>query len=596
MRALFARIVGFLRELKRRKVYQVTALYALLAVGGLEILDLLIPETRLPEWASPFFLGLAVVGLPLVIVFAWTFDITPGGVVKTADDDAPEPAEPGGAPTPRPTEAGPDPTTVPEEAVPDDEAELDPLVVAVLPFENLSGEATAEPFAVGLHDDLLTELSRASALTVISRTSVRCYQDSDKGVRQIGRELGAGTVVEGSVQQVGRRVRLNVQLIDSRIDVHRWAERYDRELSAETIFDLQSELAAQIMGALRAELTSEEAGRIQSRPTEDLDAYRFYVRGRTQLELWSEDTLHRAVQYFQQAIDQDRDYAPAWAGLADAVSLLRWYEYRVPDDAPSPEVSARRALELDPELAEAHASYAIVHCSRDRQDAPRALEALTRAVELRPSYASAQIWMAWLRLVTGEPHRALEPAERASELDPLAPAPRIFLAETYLANGRTEEALREVVRGRELQPQHAFSHYMESLVLHHLGRPERAARAVERALDLLSPGATVPTPDQARALLAVIRAGGGDDAGARELLDRIDARSDPCSVGLVHAALGDVQAALRAFEEVTDWGQLSIEHLRYFFPDALGPVRETDRYAELLRRADRSWKLDPDAR
>lgn len=595
MKAFLASIAEFFRELKRRKVYQVSAIYVVLAVGGLEVLDLLIPATELPEWAGPFFISLAVVGLPLVAVFAWTFDLTPDGVVKTADREAKPP--PDGAPAAMSDLPGADrpgegeAAVVPEEAEAATPGDLNPMTVAVLPFDNLSGSEAAEPFAVGLHDDLLTELSRVSALTVISRTSVRAYRGTEKGIPEIGRELRAGTIVEAAVQTAGRRVRLNIQLIDARTDVQRWAKRYDRELTAETIFDLQMELATRIMAALEAELTSEERGRSNPRPTDNLDAYRLYVEGRSQVEQWSEEALNRAVDSFTQAIRLDPEYALAWAGLADAVSLLHWYRYPVPGDAPAPKESAKRALELDPELAEAHASRAIVLCSRDHQDAPGALRALRRATSLRPSYAHAFIWTAWIHLLMGEPEKALEPAERSAELDPLAPAARVFLAEAYLANGRGEEALREVVHGRTLQPEHALSHYMEGLVLYHLGRLDEAAKAVERALNLQGPNSATPTRDEARAVLAVVRAGSGDSEGARELLARIEAGGDACSAGLVYAALGETQRALEAFEKVENWGQLSIEHLRYFFPDILDSIRATPQYHELLRQADRSWKL-----
>ena len=245
-----ARLGRFLGELKRRRVYRVSAIYLVLAIGGLELASVLLPATRLPGWFDELFLGLAIVGFPLVAVLAWTFDITESGIHRTPDTVAPDadPDRPEGA------EVG-----APESALVPSGRPLDPLVVAVLPFENLSGAAEAEPFALGLHDDLLTELSRASALTVISRTSVRGYLGSTKPLPEIARELGAGTIVEGGVQQAGSRVRLNVQLIDARTDRHLWAERYDRELTTENIFELQSELAAQVMRRLHATLTAEEA-------------------------------------------------------------------------------------------------------------------------------------------------------------------------------------------------------------------------------------------------------------------------------------------------------------------------------------------------
>ena len=291
---------------------------------------------------------------------------------------------------------------------------------------------------------------------MISRTSVLGYRGSGRPVRVIARELGVGTVVEGGVQMAGNRVRLNVQVIDARTDTHRWAERYDRELTAENIFALQSELATNIMDALQASLTSREQARIGHRPTDDLDAYRLYVTGRTHLDLWNQEGMTAAARDFSEAVRLDPGYALAWAGLADAVSALRWYNYPTVEGTPTPQEAVRRALHLDPDLAEAHASRAIVLCSREVKDGPAALREFHRAVELRPSYAYAQIWMAWIHLIVGDPESGLKHARRALELDPLSPAIRVFLSEAYLANGRDELALKEAVQGRKCSRNNRF--------------------------------------------------------------------------------------------------------------------------------------------
>lgn len=565
MRTFFERAGTFLAELRRRRVYRVLALYAVVAVGGLEVADLLIPATTVPPWADELFLGLAIVGLPLVLVLTWTFDVTDRGVERTPDSGR----------------------------APSRDVAGDPTVVAILPFENLSGSAEAEPFAVGLHDDLLTELSRASALTVISRGSVRAYRDADRPLREIARELGAGTVVQGGVQMAGSRVRLNILVADAGSDAHRWAKRYDRELTAENIFDLQTELASRIMSEVSAELTSEERARAPLRPTEDLAAYRLYVRGRSLQEQWSEENLRKAVDYFRRAIDTDPEYALAWSGLADAQSLLRWYALPTVDGAPSPEEAAERALELDPELAEARLSHAIVLSSSIVRDAPAALGELERAVALQPSLAAAHIWMSWLHLLVGRPVDALVPAERAVELDPLSPPARVFLAEAYLANGRVGEALDEAVHGREIQPDHPMSHFMEALVLHHLGRHDDVEDALDRTRALVPPHGRTPTHGQIRALRAASRAVAGREAGARELLRELDPGVEPVSRGLVHAALGETEEALDVLETVEEWGQLSNEYLRYFFPGVLGALRDDPRYARLLERADATWGVGP---
>ncbi|HKK93799.1 MAG TPA: tetratricopeptide repeat protein [Longimicrobiales bacterium] len=570
----------FLTELRRRKVYQVTVVYVVLAVGTLEVLDILVPQTPLPDWSVRLFLVIAVAGLPVVLVLAWVYDITPGGVERTeaagpADHDVP-PTEPRARPSPADTAAQP--------------GTLDPLTIAVLPFENLSGSDDARPLAVGLHDDLLTELSRASALQVISGTSVRAFESEGRSAMDTGAALGAGTVIEGTIQMAGRRVRLNIQMVDARTDAQRWAERFDRELSAENIFDLQVELATRIRRELQARLTSDEVARQPSLPTGDLEAYRLYVQGRRGLEAWGEDSIRAAVRDFRAALDHDRDYAAAWSGLADAVSLLDWYSYAPVPGAPMAARAVERALELDPDLAEAHVSKAIVQVAPGSgRDAPAALRSLERAVELRPSYAYAYAWMGWVHLVLGDAERGVEAEETSTRLDPLSPAARVFHAEALLAAGDGTAALREVRRGREIQPGRPLSHMFEGVILHHLGRFDDALVSFGRARDRIQPDGTSPTRAELLAFEAVTLAGTGRLEKVTPLLTDDDVAADTFCTGLIHAALGDAERALENFERVDPWGQLSTECLRYFYPEVLGSIRHAPGYPDLIGAMERSW-------
>lgn len=593
----------FLGELKRRKVYRVAIAYVVVAAGSIELVDLLVPSTRLPAWSSELFIALAALGFPLAIVLAWAFEVTPEGIVRTSERAAGGKSAAKGAQASTAHGESPAAAAAPGEGAeaaaaprggPEGEAaELDVRSVAVLPFQNLSGTEEAAPFAAGLHDDLLTELSRLSALTVISRTSLMAYRATDKSAPQIGRELGVGTIVEGAVQQAGRRVRLRVQLIDVRTDAHRWAERYDRELTTENIFEIQTELAREIAEVLRAELTPEERKRFEGArvSTRDLEAYRLHAEGRRGLDQRTEEGIARAIDRFRRATDRDPDYAPAWAGLAEAVLLLRFYDYPAPEDVPDPRVAAERALELDPADAEAHASLGILHSLR--QDGPAALRALRRAVELRPSHAEAHAWLGWVRLMVGSPRTASATAVRAVEIDPLAPAARAYLAEIRLAEGEAEQALREATRAHEIQPEYALACFMKGLALHHLERWTDAEQAFADALRLARPRGT-PSRAEVRAALAANRAAAGDVSGAREELVRLEEAADPFSLGLARAAVGEVDGAFEAFGRVREWGSFETEHLRYFFPTALGPLRGDPRYEALIREVNRHWGVDPD--
>lgn len=426
---------------------------------------------------------------------------------------------------------------------------------------------------------------------MISRTSVLRYQHPETTIPEIAQALKVGTIVEGGVRQAEGRVRLNVQLIDARDERLRWAETYDRELTAENLFDIQTELADKITGSLQAALTPEEQQRVDQRPTENLDAYRLYVLGRKHLDERTEEDIRQAVDHLQRATEQDARYALAWAGLSDGLSLLEFYGFAPPDAAPGPMEAAHRAVALAPNLGEARAALGIRHALR--HEGPEALCELGQAVELAPSHAEAWIWLGWVQLCLGRPAKALEPAERAVALDPLAPAFHVYLAEIYLANGKLQHALREARRARELQPKYGLAYFMEGLVLYHQGRLVAAASSLRQALSLVPPRGT-PTHAEVRAVLALAHVVSGDDLRARELLDQIDGTGHPFSAGLVRAALGDTDAAFDAFAHVHDWGSFETEHVRYFFPQALGPLRDDARYENLIQRVNRAWGLNAD--
>lgn len=460
--------------------------------------------------------------------------------------------------------------------------------IAVLPFENLGGTPDAELFAAGLHEDLLTELSRISGLTVISRTSLLRFRRTDQPLLEIARELGAGTIVEGAVQTAGGRVRLNVQLIDAATDSHRWVERYDRALSTDSILEIQTELARRIATTLEARLAPATATPM-GEPSGDLQAYRLYIQGRGLLDQRTRHEMYRSIDYFRRAIERDEAYGPAWSGLADALSILEFYHYPAPEAAPDPIDAARRAVALAPRSGPAHASLGIIQSIR--QDGPAALRELETAITLAPSYAEAHAWLGWLHLLRGCPERALSVARRAVELDPLAPAFRAYLAETYLTLGRGGLALEEAVRAREIQPGYGLAHFMAGLALHHLGRQDEAREALEAALPLVPAGGT-PSHAEIHATLGVVHAAAGDAAAARERLERVRDAGHPFSIGLAHAALGETGAAFDAFETTRDWRSFSTEHFRYFFPAVLGPMRRDARGRAILRMLDRRWGRD----
>lgn len=607
-----SRLRDFFADLKRRKVYRAAIFYIVVAAGVVELADIVVPYTRLPGWTVGVVFAVAVFAFPLVLVAAWAFDVTPSGLERTGPvddavgtgDEARPGDEAGAAPTGVAKPAATDrPASAPAAAPVGEPAitgpERHPYSVAVLPFENLSGTDEAEPLAAGLHGDLLTALAKIPGLTVIARRSVMGYRGTAKRPAEIARELNVATLLEGAVQRAGGRVRLNVELIDPRQGTQRWAESYDRELSPENLFRIQTELTRRIAESLQAQLGGPDAGtaapttfgtRPARPPTADLEAYRLYSRGRSLLDHRTADAIGRALDAFGGAIERDPGYALAWAGLAEAVALLRWYDYPQPDDGPDPDRAAHRALELDPDLAEAFTSLGILHALR--QDAPASRDALRRATELGPGYAEAQLWLAWILLVLDEPGAALGPARRALELNPHAPSVHVFTAETFLAAGRYAEARERSRRAVELQAGYGLALYMDALAAFHTGALDQAREALVRARALTAPGSTSPRPTQIDALLGLTRALADDAPAARAELEtiRVDG-TDPYAEGLVLAALGDVDAALDALARVDRWGPLATEELRFLFPRVLGPVRDDPRYPAIRRAVDRSWNI-----
>jgi TolB-like protein len=456
--------------------------------------------------------------------------------------------------------------------------------IAVLPFENLSGTADAEPFALGLHDDLLTELSRISALTVISRTSVQRFRGSDRAIPEIARELGVGTVVEGGVQSAGGRLRLNVQLIDARSDTHRWVERYDRKLSADSIFDIQSELAQRIARALELELTPMEKKRAAREPTHDLEAYRLYAQGRRQLDKRTDSGIRRAAEHFGEAVERDARYALAWVGLADALSLLHDYGCEAAERVlPRAEEAVIRALELAPDLAEAHTSLGLLRGNQRKGYA--AVAALEHATELHPGYAEAHNWLSWICQVLGQAKKALAHAEQAVALDPLSPEAVSNLALSSLATGDAERALREARRTRELQSDWTTGAFYEGLALYHLGR---FSEAIPVLLDVRAEWAG----SGPQLTLALAYVASGDDVSAGEMLAGFEEDGDHYAVGVVRLALRDREKAFEAFRRVQRWDYWPVLSIHHFYPDVLDPLRADELGSRLLRAAARAWGAD----
>jgi serine/threonine protein kinase len=315
--------------------------------------------------------------------------------------------------------------------------------VAVLPFENMSTDPENEYFSDGITDDIIAQLSKISALKVISRTSSMQYKKTTKKIAAIAEELGVGAVLEGSVRRAGQRVRIVAHLVDPKSEKHMWGDTFDRNLS--DIFEVQSEVAQQITGALSVALSPEEKSRVEKKATADADAYNLYLLGRFQANKWSEADVLKAIDYYQLAVAKDPGYAVAYAGLADAYELLSiGFSSKPPAEyLAQAKTMALKALQMDDSLAEAHTSLAYARWlgDLDWQGAEREFK---RALELMSSYVMAHEWYAEYLAAVGRHDEALLEAKRAQQLDPLAvPVNRTVGWVLYFAR-RYDESIEEL--------------------------------------------------------------------------------------------------------------------------------------------------------
>jgi TolB-like protein len=324
----------------------------------------------------------------------------------------------------------------------------------VLPFENLSGDEAADPFTNGIHDDIITHLSMVGDLKVISRMSVMEYRGRTANLREIAEELDVGTILEGGVQRAGDRVRINVQLINARTDEHLWAETFDRALTAENVFSIQSEIARSVAQALRAELSPEEERRVDARPTDNLEAYDYYTRA-LDLPGGVYGDLPLKIQLLERAIELDPDFVQAHTVL----SAYHIWMYHLGRD-PTPErlaqakATAERAIDLDPAFYRAHHALGEYYYLGHR-DYPRALAEFRAAAALNPNADAPIRYIGAIQRRTGEWEEALANIQRAAELNPRSVGSIEELAVTYQLLRRYEDPRRTRAKGlrvTRLQP------------------------------------------------------------------------------------------------------------------------------------------------
>jgi TolB-like protein/thioredoxin-like negative regulator of GroEL len=428
--------------------------------------------------------------------------------------------------------------------------------LAVLPLANLSGDRDQDSFADAMTEELTTRLAKLGAWQVTSRTSAMAYRGTTKKTPDIARELGVDAVLQGSMIRDGRLVKITIQLIDGRSDRHLWADSYEREL--ESVLSIQNEVARAIAREVDLTLTPEgRAGLEAATRRVDPTAYDAYVRGRYAWEKRGETDLRDAVRFFQQSLDADPTYAPAYAGMADCYAQLGYGSYIAPEDSfPLARAAAQKALELDATLAEAHASlgYALMYYDWNFAGAEAAFK---RAIELNPNYAVAHQWYAYLLTALERP--AQEPAQEiaiARRLDPLSVAINTDQAYMFHYTGRNEEAIRAAERALAMNPKFALAYFWLGRVYTYEGRYTEAEAAF-RNIGALRKW----TPAMAALGFLYGRAGRRSEANALvaefDELSRQGRYASSYAIAVIYAGLGDREQAFSwldaAYRERSHW-------------------------------------------
>jgi TolB-like protein len=535
----------FFAELKRRNVYKVAVAYIVAGWALSQGIAQVFPVFDIPNWIIRLVVLLIIIGLPIALGLAWMFELTPQGIKRTEEVDLSDTRAPKkhmwiyvvviglfflGRYTARSSASA--------------AGALPAKSIAVLPFDNLSRDPDNAYFTEGVQDEILTRLAKVADLKVISRTSTQHFKSAPENLPEIAKQLGVANILEGSVQKASDQVRVNVQLINALTNAHLWAETYDRKLI--DIFAVESEIAKAITESLQAKLTGSEKTAMSEKPTENPAAHELYLKGRYFWNRRNTASLRRAGDYFQQAIDLDPNYALAYAGLADVHSILPIYAGTAPkDDVPKALAAARKAVELDSNLAEAHTSLGNALVSNAQLNLAEA--EFRRALELNPNYATAHQWLAECLFGQGRFPESLAENERAHELDPLSLIINASYASSLSGVGRYDDAVKQARKALDFDPDSIPAHEILGQTYEDEGKLDQAITEYHRANEIEA------TPSNF-AMLAYAYAKTGRGVETRKILDKLTTLSEQRYVGayplaIVHLALGEKDEALRLLEQ-----------------------------------------------
>ncbi|NCF17348.1 MAG: hypothetical protein GWP63_03840 [Haliea sp.] len=585
----------FLTELKRRNVYRAALVYAGVGWLILEAADVILPRLGLPDWTVNAVLAVVLLGFPLALVFAWIFDLNTQGIVRT------EPLSQDAHHQISITSAvefvvictlvatvgylyvdrlslqkrlvGPE---TGQPAVPNPEQYR---AIAVLPFADMSEAGDQDWFAEGIAEELLHGLARVDELHVMARTSSFAFKGTDKTIAEIAEILNVQAVLEGSVRRSGDRVRITAQLIDASSGYHIWSGSYERELT--DIFQLQDELAMSVVQALRVELGVESTAPLVAEETNSLEAYNWFLRGRS---IWTWDdpnTTEQGISYFEKAVETDPDYARAWGHLAFAhVASMAWEPSN--EAGPAAILASDRAVALDPEQSEALAAQAVIASllHRDWETAGRLyLQAMASADNSNAMVAYSMLFLQHI----GRPAHAIRLQSDAEKRDPLHSGYKGGLAEILRLNGDTELATIKAREALELNPGHVLA--MGYLI--HIYTDTDNFAALQLLIDDIPPA--LQERPEIMAPVGRYHARRGDEAKARRIYRELAATFDNLTpVAMLYtaelaASLGEIEESIDLQERTTESGTV-LQFWNKLLYRNNEVIRENPRYQELLKR------------
>jgi TolB-like protein/Tfp pilus assembly protein PilF len=585
---------NFFAELKRRNVYKVAIAYGVVAWLLMQVASQIFPFFEIPNWAVRLVVLLLIIGFPVALILAWAFELTPEGIKRTEDADATIRPSHGrawiyilvigaalsvglfflGRYTMQRT------SSAERERPPAAAGSLPRKSIAVLPFDNLSGDPDNAYFAEGVRDELLARLSKAADLKVISIRSTEQLKSSLDDLSQIARKFGVANILAGSVQRSSDQVRVNVQLVKGENNAHLWADTFDRKLT--DVFAVETEIARAVADTLQAKLTGSEQHAIAARPTENTEAHQLYLKGRFFWNKRTGENLKKAADYFNQAIAADPKYALAYVGLADSYVLMPFYAAGAPRDCyPKAKGAAKEALELNDTLTEAHTSLAYVLHVYDL-DFDGSTREFQRAIELNPNYATAHHWYGIELLVSlGRFDEAIREIKRGLELDPLSLPINGALGRTYYFARRYDEAIEQLRKTSEMDPGFYYAHW-------NVGSALAAKGAIGAAIEEYQKARALNDDPFVLGLLGHAYAFSGNKVEAEKILNQLKDLSkeryvSAYSFALVYLGLGNKEEALGWLQKgYQDRAGNDLVYLRV--EPLLDPLRGDPRFEALVAK------------